>query len=114
MKYVLDIPAIVYRDIAGIMKYISTDNKTAAKKVAAKIVGVIEKLPDNPLIGMELKKKFGVETDLRLRIVNPYTYIVLFKLEDGLIKVYRVLDGRSDYLARIGLTESIDKDDDSQ
>ena len=39
-------------------------------------------------------------------------YIVLFKVEGNIVKVYRVLDGRSDYLARLGLKENVNDVDD--
>ena len=108
MKYVLDIPEIVYRDINGIKDYISTDNPGAAKKVALKIYSAIDGLVNSPFMGHELKKKFEIDTNLRCCIVKPY--IVLYEIEGNIIKVYRVLDGRSNYLVRLGFISETDSD----
>jgi len=106
MKYVLDIPAIIYRDISGIGNYIAADKPTAAKKIVGELFKAIERLADNPFAYIELNKKFDVETDLRGCFKKPY--VILFRIEENIIKVYRVIDGRSDYLVRIGLKESSD------
>jgi len=104
MKYILDIPAIVYRDICGIRDYIATDNPVVAKALAESLFFAIKKLTDNPFSYIELNKKFDIETDLR-GCFTQSPYIILFKIEANLIKVYRVIDGRSDYLIRLGLTD---------
>ncbi|MDR2201409.1 MAG: type II toxin-antitoxin system RelE/ParE family toxin [Clostridiales bacterium] len=101
MRYFLDIPAIVYRDISGIRDYIASDNPSAANRTAEKLFRAVEGLADNPLAYGELKKKFGIETDLRARLQKPY--VVLFRIDGDTVKVYRVLDGRSDYLAALNL-----------
>jgi len=103
LKYILDIPDIIYRDINGIRNYIAKDKPSAAKKVAADLFRAIERLPDNPFAYIELSKKFDVETDLRGCFKKPY--VIPFKIEGNVIKVYRVLDGRSDYLVLLGLKE---------
>ncbi|MCL2861324.1 MAG: type II toxin-antitoxin system RelE/ParE family toxin [Firmicutes bacterium] len=107
MKYVLDIPAIIYRDISGICDYIAKDKPSAAKNMAKKLFRTIGRLKDNPFVYPELKNKFDIETDLRASFLSK-PYIVLFKIDGNLIKIYRVLDGRSDYLAVLGLKESMD------
>jgi len=48
MKYVLDIPEIVYRDISSIRHYIAQDKPSAAKKIAEKLFRAIERLAENP------------------------------------------------------------------
>ena len=101
MKHILDIPEIVYRDISGIRGYIAGKSEAAAQKTASKLLRSIESLPDSPFIGMQLKERFDIETDLRFTIVKPY--IILYRVDGDLIRIYRVLDGRSDYLAWIGL-----------
>jgi plasmid stabilization system protein ParE len=105
VKYTVDIPAIVYRDIAGISDYIAKDNAGAAKKVAGKIYNAIAGLENNPLAFTELKSRFDIESDLRFKPVLPYAYLVLYKVDGSIVKIYRVLDGRSDYLVALNLKE---------
>ena len=109
MKYVLDIPAIVYRDIKGIENYIALDNPSAAKKISAKIFKTIESFEESPLGGFELRKKFDIGTDLCGKFVEPY--IIVFKVKGNIIRIYRVLDARSDYLVRLGLLPETDLDE---
>jgi plasmid stabilization system protein ParE len=110
MKYTLDIPAIVYRDIGGICDFIAADKPSAAKKVAARLFRAISRLADLPLAHGELNKKFDVETDLRVAFEKPY--VILFKVSGSIVQVYRVLDGRSNYLVRLGLQEPTEDTDD--
>ncbi len=110
MKYTLEIPQIVYRDIAQIETYIALDKPSAAKKVVKRITTAIRKLPENPYISFELSKKFGVDTDLLGRLVKPY--IVIHDVKKTKIKVYRVFDCRSDYLSALGLANEMNDIDD--
>lgn len=50
-----------------------------------------------------------MDTDFRGRIVKPH--IIIYDVKNTHIKVYRVLDGRSDYLVKIGLRERNDAAD---
>jgi len=109
-KYTLEITPVVYRDLSQIEAYIALDKPSAAKKVVKRITTAIRSLPDNPFIVAELSKKFGLNTDLRGRIVNPH--IIIYDVKNNHIKVYRILDCRSDYLAALGFKETIDNDDD--
>ena len=111
MKYTLDISPIVYRDLSQIENYIALDKPSAAKKVVKRITTTIKLLPDAPFISIELRKKFGIDTDLRGRIVSPH--IIIHDVVGTRIKVYRVLDCRSDYLATLGFGAAIDNADDS-
>ena len=105
LKYALDIAPVVYRDLSQIEEYISLDKPGAAKKVIKGITMRIRSLPDNPFIGVSLRKKFDVDTDLFGLIVKPH--IVIYNVKDVQIKVYRVLDCRSDYLASLGFNAVI-------
>jgi plasmid stabilization system protein ParE len=108
MKYVLDIFQIVYRDIDGIAAYIAADRPSAAQKVKNKIFDAIANLESGARLCPELRKKFGVDTDLRMSIVKPY--LILYKIDGDIVKVYRVLDGRGDYLVALGLKERVSDD----
>jgi len=103
MKYLKRITPAAHRDIAGIKSYIARDKPNAAAKMANEIYDSFDLLQDNPNIGLSLKKKFGIETDYLFWIVSPY--IVFYKLEDNYVGIYRVLDGRSDYLVTLGLKQ---------
>jgi len=101
MKYQKRIAPVAHRDIAGIKDYISKDKPDAAVKMARKIYSSFDLLQDNPKIGFSLKAKFGIETDYLFWVVKPY--LVFYKIESDFIRIYRVLDGRSDYLVTLKL-----------
>ena len=74
------------------------NNETAAKKLTRRVYDAIMLLEDNPYMGTELRRKFGVETDLRFLVVAKQ--MVFYRVvENDHIEVTRVLDGRQDYLA---------------
>lgn len=56
----------------------------------------IERLLEFPLSGGELSKKILKKTDYRYLIAAPY--IIFYKVEKDVIKIYRVLDARQDYI----------------
>ena len=109
MKYTLKIAPIVYRDLSGIENYI--DRPSAAKKVVKNITKSIRTLPDSPFKGFELRKKFGLDTDLRGWLVPPH--IVIYDVKGAHIKAFRVLDTRSDYLSALGFAAASDDTDDT-
>lgn len=81
-------------------RYISETlgNGAAAKKLTQRVFDAIMLLEDNPYMGTELRRKFGVETDLRFLVVAKQ--LVFYRVvEDDHIEVTRVLDGRQDYMA---------------
>ena len=87
-------------DMQATERYITEnmDNETAAKKLTRRVYDAIMLLEDNPYMGTELRRKFGVETDLRFLVVAKQ--MVFYRVvEDDHIEVTRVLDGRQDYLA---------------
>lgn len=87
-------------DIQATERYISETlgNGAAAKKLTRRVFDAIMLLEDNPYMGTELRRKFGVETDLRFLVVAKQ--LVFYRVvADDHIEVTRVLDGRQDYLA---------------
>jgi len=100
VEHNLRIAPSAHRDIAEIKSYIEKDKPAAAIKITNKIYNSFDDLKTNPFMGRELKKKFDIETDYRFLVVHPY--IVFYKVEEDYVGVYRVLDGRSDYLTRLG------------
>jgi len=101
MKYKKRIAPAAHRDIEGIKNYIAKDKPDAAVKMANKIYDSFDLLQDNPNMGVSLKKKFCIETKYSFLVVAPY--MVFYKFEDNYVGIYRVLDGRSDYLVTLGL-----------
>lgn len=101
MPYLLRIAPAAHRDIAGIKEYIAKDKANAAINMAKKIYDSFDGLLGNPLMGGDLKEKSGIDTDYRFWVVKPY--IVFYKVEGNFIGIYRILDGRSDYLVKLGL-----------
>ena len=106
MKYTLDIAPVVYRELLQIETYIALDKPSAAKKAVKKITAIIRSLPDAPFISFGLRKRFGLDTDLRGRRVSPH--IIIHDVVGNHIRVYRVLDCRSDYLAALGFGAASD------
>ena len=87
-------------DMQATERYISQTlgNGTAAKKLTQRVYDAIMLLEDNPYMGTDLRRKFGVETDLRFLVVAKQ--LVFYRVvENDHIEVTRVLDGRQDYLA---------------
>ena len=86
-------------DIQATERYISETlgNGVAAKKLNQRVFDALMLLEDNPYMGTELRRKFGVETDLRFLVVAKQ--LVFYRVvEDDHIEVTRVLDGRQDYV----------------
>ena len=87
-------------DMKATKRYISETlgNGVAAKKLTRRVFDAIMLLEDNLYMGTELRRKFGVETDLRFLVVAKQ--LVFYRVvEDDHIEVTRVLDGRQDYMA---------------
>ena len=88
------------QDIAQKKEYIETvlKNKKAAHKLAASILRAVSLLASNLRMGAPLHGKYDVETNPRFLIVARQ--LVFYRIvNDGLISVVRVLDGRQDYMA---------------
>ncbi|MCL2370843.1 MAG: type II toxin-antitoxin system RelE/ParE family toxin [Firmicutes bacterium] len=101
--------AQAHRDITAIRTYIAKSSQAVANKVVERLYDSANKLAKNPRIGVALSGKFGIETDLRMRIVSPN--LILYKVIDDKIIVTRIIDERRDYLAVLGLAESKDNYD---
>ncbi len=95
---------IVYRplaveDIVSTADYIKDKlkNPQAAEHFKERILSAISLLKDNPNMGAELAKKYDtISNNYRYMIVN--NQIVFYEVNDEIIEIVRVLDGRTDYL----------------
>ena len=75
-------------------------NSAAADALIHKILHSISLLKDNPYMEAPLTEKLeGLETDIRFLIVSKQ--LVFYQVGSEIIEIIRVLDGRTDYLAKL-------------
>lgn len=75
-------------------------NPSAAQKFKSKILQGTALLKENPHMGMSLSSKAdGVDPSVRFIVVSKQ--LIFYEVHDDRIEVIRVLDGRTDYLARL-------------
>lgn len=88
------------RDITQRRDYIAHElnNGPAAQKLVASILRAVSLLADNPRMGAPLSGKYDIETDIRFLIVAKQ-FVFYRVVDDELISVIRILDGRQDYMA---------------
>lgn len=88
------------RDIQQKRDYIGNilSNKQAARKLTESILRAVSLLAENPRMGVPLRSRYEVDSDLRFLIVSKQ--LVFYRIEDETqISVVRILDGRQDYMA---------------
>ena len=81
----------MYEYISGTLK-----NPIAANRSSASVLENCSHLKDYPRMGAELSEKVGRETDLRYLVCG--NYIVFYRVEQEVISVIRILDGRTNYM----------------
>lgn len=73
-------------------------NKTAAQKLVSSVLHDISRLEGNPRMGPALNSRFEVDSDLRFIVVAKQ--LVFYQIvDDTLISIVRILDGRRDYIS---------------
>lgn len=94
----LRINPMANKDLVEIKKYISEkrDDPRVAISIITKIINSYEQLKEFPMLGIKLSKKIDVSTDLRYLISG--NYIIFYKVDDVYVSIYRILDGKRDYL----------------
>ena len=98
---------IVYRpaaidDIKSTAEYIEKElkNPEAAQRLKERILYSVSLLKDNPNMGNLLSNKYdSVESDYQYIIVNKQ--LVFYEINNDMIEIVRVLDGRTDYLTHL-------------
>ena len=85
-----------YENIKNILK-----NPQAAKKLKEQIARGISLLKDNPNLGALLSDKFSLTDDVKYRYIIINKQIVFYEVNDEVIEIVRVLDGRTDYLSKL-------------
>ena len=75
-------------------------NPTAAKSFKTRILHGISLLKENPKMGTLLSGKYdGLHTSMRFIVISRQ--LVFYGISDDIVEVIRILDGRTDYLARL-------------
>ena len=73
-------------------------NKPAAQKLVSSVLYDISLLAYNPRMSAALSSRFDVDSDLRFIVVSKQ--LVFYQIiDDDLISIIRILDGRRDYLS---------------
>lgn len=100
MRLRIEYKGAALRDLAQKKEYLETilKNKLAAQKLAAAVLHTVSLLKNNPYMGAELRGKYDVDTDLRFLIVAKQ-FVFYRVVDETLISVVRILDGRQDYMA---------------
>lgn len=85
-------------DLRSIKKYIKDEllNPTAANNITNRIAKGCSNLKDNPFMGIALKSKFNIDTDIRFLIIS--NHLAFYKIHDNVIMIIRILDSRTNYL----------------
>lgn len=85
-------------DIKGIYEYIAEDSPQNADIIKHEILETVNRLGVFPGMGGKLSEKLNFKTDYRY-FVSKNSYIIFFKEEETVVKIYRVLSSRMDYVS---------------
>lgn len=85
-------------DLQEIKKYISEElcNPIAANRIVKEIIDDYMLLEISPDMGVSLSAKLHIQTDYRYLISK--NYLIFYKADDENVSIYRILDGRMDYI----------------
>lgn len=84
-------------DIKSIYDYIAEDSQQNADMIKREILVTINRLGVFPGMGESLSEKLNFKTDYRY-FVSKNSYIIFYKEEETIVKIYRVLSSRMDYI----------------
>ena len=80
-------------------------NPGAAQRLKEAVVRGAAQLKDNPHMGVPLASKAeGLETPMRFLVIRKQ--LVFYEVRGDAVEIVRVLDGRTDYLARLFESEN--------
>lgn len=74
----------------------SLKNPIAAKALVAAVIADCQQLKDYPQSGRQLLDPEGLLPGYRLLIIR--NQIVIYRVEDDIVLINRILDGRTDYM----------------
>ena len=86
------------QDLHEIKDYVKNElvNPQAAARIAERILKGCSNLKSNPNLGLDLSSKIEQKTDLRYLFLS--NYIAIYKVENNMVSIIRIMDGRTDYL----------------
>ena len=86
------------RDLQETKRYISKvlRNPKAAARITRNIMDTCAHLKQHPQLGASIQVKTGQSSDIRYLICE--NHIAFYRIDDNIISIARVLDGRQDYL----------------
>lgn len=90
----LRITPVVAEDLRNIKEYIAEDNEEMAVKTIQEIYAQIENIQQFPHIGADLAKRVSFRTDYKYVICG--NYVVLYKVKDEYIEIFRVVNRYQD------------------
>ena len=90
----LRINPIVAEDLRNIKEYIAEDNKEMAIKTIQEIYARIENIQQLPYMGADLTKRVSFRTDYKYVICG--NYVVLYKIGEEYLEIYRVVNRYQD------------------
>ena len=102
-KYQLSIAAQVERDLNEITFYLTElgTYENTVDSLLKHIFDGLEQLQTHPLSGAPLDKKTSIPTNMRYLVIEDY--LVFYEFDGQLIKVFRVLSAKKDYIRILGL-----------
>ena len=85
-------------DLQNIKAYISDvlHNPKAARRITKQILDMCGSLKEHPNLGMSLKAKTDIDTDLKYLLCE--NHFAFYRIEGDWVMVVRILDGRTDYM----------------
>lgn len=86
------------RDLQALRGYIGKNlsNPKAAGRIVKLILDTCSQLKNHPLLGASVEAKTGHFTGLRFVICEKW--LAFYRMDEDIISVARILDGRQDYL----------------
>lgn len=85
-------------DMRNLKEYISEElyNPAAAKNTIGRILKCCSLLKEQPLMGAKLSLKIGGNSNLYYVVCG--NHIIFYYIENDIVYIGRILDGRTDYL----------------
>lgn len=90
----LRINPIVVGDLKNIKQYIAEDNEEIAVKTIQEIYAQFENIQQFPYMGADLSKRVSFKTDYKYVICG--NYVVLYKVGEEHVEIYRVVNQYQD------------------
>lgn len=85
------------QDFESIVKYHITEvGTTSARKIYRTMKDSIDKLQDFPLMG-QMHPDSLLASDNCRKLVLTKTYVAVYKVIDGTVYIYRIVNGTTDY-----------------